>query len=53
MIDLFAAPPNVIELPDDDEEVPLETMGRRGRASSRRTTVSQEPQSTSAPETVV
>ena len=48
-----ATPHDVIELPEDDEEAPLKTTGRRGRASSRRMPVGPEPQSTSAPETVV
>ena len=51
--DFFAAPPNVIELPDDNEEVPLKNTGRRGRASGRRTVISQEPQSTLASGAVV
>ena len=48
-----AAPRDVIELPDDEEEVPLKERRRRGRASSGRTTEGQVPQSTSTPETVV
>ena len=47
------APRDVIELPDDNEEVPLKDTGRRGSASSRRTATGQGPQSTSAPEMVV
>ena len=48
-----AAPRDIIELPNDEEEVLLKTMGRKGRASSRRTAVSQEPKSTLALEAVV
>ena len=48
-----AALRDVIELPNDEEEMPLKDTGRRGRASSRRALVGQEPQSTSALETVV
>ena len=36
MVDSFAAPQHVIELPDDDEDVPLRPMGRRGRSSGRK-----------------
>nr|XP_020157845.2 uncharacterized protein LOC109743178 [Aegilops tauschii subsp. strangulata] len=36
------APPNVIDLPDDDEDVPLRPMGRR----SRKTSTGKAPQST-------
>ena len=31
---LFAAAPNVIDLPDDEEDVPLTPMGRRSRKTS-------------------
>ena len=46
-------PRDVIELPDDEEEVPLKYTRRKGRASSGRTAEGQVPQSTSAPATVV
>ncbi|XP_037462270.1 vegetative cell wall protein gp1-like [Triticum dicoccoides] len=42
-----AAPPNVIDLPDDDEDVPQKTMGRKGRILSRRAPASKNY--TSAP----
>ena len=45
---LFAAPPNVIDLPDDDEDVPLRPMGRR----SRKTSTGKTPQSTPVTDTV-
>ena len=48
-----AAPRDVIELPDDEEEVPLKERRRRGRASSGRTTEGQVPQSTLVHEMVV
>ena len=48
-----AAPLDVIELPGDDEEVPMRERSRRGEASSGRTTEGQVPQSTSVPEMVV
>ena len=46
---LFAAPPNVIDLPDDDEDVPLRPQGRRNRKAS----AGKMPQSTSATETAI
>ncbi|XBH63269.1 hypothetical protein VPH35_117289 [Triticum aestivum] len=48
-----AAPPNVIELPNDDEDVPQKPMGRRGRASDRRSPASKTSQSTPATEPVI
>jgi len=39
--DLFAAPPNVIELPDDDEDVPLRP--RRNKKTSASKTSQSEP----------
>ena len=49
----FAAPPNVIELPDDDEDVPLRPTGRRSRTLSRKISTSKMPQSTPVTEPVV
>ena len=46
---LFAAPPNVIDLPDDDEDVPLRPMGRR----SRKTSTGKAPQSTPVTQPVI
>ena len=37
--DFFAAPPNIIELPDDDEDVPLRPR-RNKKASTRKTSLS-------------
>nr|XP_020153410.1 nucleolar and coiled-body phosphoprotein 1-like [Aegilops tauschii subsp. strangulata] len=48
-----AAPPNVIELPDDDEDVPLRPTGRRSRTSGRKASTSKTPQSTPATEPVI
>ena len=53
MAESFASPPNAIDLPDDDEDMPQKTTGRKGRTSSRRVPASKVPQSTSAPETVI
>ena len=36
MVDSFAMPQHVIELPDDDEDAPLRPMGRRGRNLGRK-----------------
>ena len=52
-VESFAAPQNVIELPDDDEDVPQKTTGRKGRTSGRRAPASKVPQSTSVPEPVI
>ena len=46
---LFAAPPHVIDLPDDDEDVPLRSQGRRNRKAS----AGKTPQSASATETAI
>ena len=46
---LFAAPPNVFDLPDDDEDMPLRPMGRR----SRKTSIGKVPQSTPVTEPVI
>nr|XP_020197179.1 rab11 family-interacting protein 4B-like [Aegilops tauschii subsp. strangulata] len=43
------APPNVIDLPDDDEDVPLRPMGRR----SRKISTGKVPQSTPVTEPVI
>ena len=48
-----AAPRDVIELPDDEEEVPLRERRMRGRASSGKAPEGQVPQSIVVPETVV
>lgn len=48
-----AAPPNVIELPDDDEDVPQRPIGRRGGTSSRKAPASKTSQSTPATEPVI
>lgn len=48
-----AAPRDIIELPDDEEEVPLRERRRRGRASSGKTPEGQVPQSTPVLKTVV
>ena len=40
-LNLFAAPPNLIDLPDDDKDVPLRPIGRR----SRKTSAGKAPQS--------
>ena len=53
MVAFCVAPRDVIELPHDNEEAPQKNTGRTSRASSRRTPVGQESQSTSTPETVV
>ena len=53
MIDSFAAQPNVIELPDDDEDVPLRPMGRGSRTSGRKASTNKTPQSTPAAEPVI
>ena len=52
---VFAAPTNVIQLPDDDdaEEVPQRITGRRGRTLSRRVPSSKVSHSTPALEPVV
>ena len=51
---LFAAAPrDVIELPDDEEEVPLRERRRRGRASSGKAPEGQVLQSAPVLETVV
>ena len=52
-VESFAAPQNVIELPDDDEDVPQKTTGRKGRTSSRRVPTRKAPYSTSVPELVI
>ena len=46
---LFAAPPHVIDLPDDDEDVPLRSLGRRNRKAS----AGKTPQCASATETAI
>ena len=46
---LFAAPSHVIDLPDDDEDVPLRSQGRRNRKAS----AGKTPKSASATETVI
>ena len=46
---LFAAPPNVIVLLDDDEDVPLRSQGRRNRKAS----AGKTPQSASATITAI
>nr|XP_045088079.1 uncharacterized protein LOC123495830 [Aegilops tauschii subsp. strangulata] len=48
-----AAPPNVIELPDDDEDVPLRPMGRGSRTSGRKASTNKTPQSTPTTEPVI
>ena len=48
-----AAPRDIIELPDDEEEVPLRERRRRGRESSGKAPEGQVPQSTPVLETVV
>nr|XP_020170366.1 uncharacterized protein LOC109755900 [Aegilops tauschii subsp. strangulata] len=48
-----AAPQNVIELPDDDEDVPQKPTGRRGRTSGRRAPASKTPQSTPGTEPAI
>ena len=53
MVDSFAAPQHVIELPDDDEEAPLRPMGRRGRSLGRKAPTGKITQTTSVPEPVV
>ena len=52
---LIVAPPNVIELPDDDdhEDVPRKNTGRRGRTSSKKEPASKVSHSTSALEPIV
>ena len=45
----FAAPPHVIDLPDDDEDVPLRYQGRRNRKAS----AGKTPLSASATETAI
>ena len=52
-IDSFAAPPNVIELPDDDKDVPLRPTGRRSRTLTRKTSTSKTPQSMPVTEPVI
>ena len=49
MTELFAAPPNVITLPDDDEDVPLRPLGRR----NRKTSTGKMPQSTPVTDPVI
>ena len=46
---LFLAPPHVIDLPNDDEDVPLRSQGRRNRKAS----AGKTPQSASATETAI
>ena len=46
---LFAAPPNVIDLPDDDEDMPVRSQGRRNRKAS----AGKTPQSVLATETAI
>ena len=47
---VFAAPTNIIQLPDDDDEdVPLKNTGRRGRTFSRRVPGARMPRSSSEP----
>jgi hypothetical protein len=48
-IDSFAAPPHVIDLPDDDEDVSLRSQGGRNRKVS----AGKTPQSASATETAI
>ena len=47
--DLFAAPPNIIDLPDDEEEEPPRPLGRR----SKKTSTSKTPQSTPVAKPVI
>ena len=53
MVESWAAPQDVLELPDDNEDVPQKTTGRKGKTSSRRVPTSKVPQSTPAPEPVI
>ena len=41
--DLFTAPLNVIDLPDDDEDEPQRTLGRRNRKTSAGKTLQSTP----------
>lgn len=52
-VDSFAASQNVIELPDDDEDVPQKPTGRRSRTLGRRVPASKTPQTTPALEPVI
>ena len=47
--DLFTAPPNIIDLPDDDEDEPQRPLGRR----NRKTFAGKTPQSTPVAEPVI
>ena len=55
MVECFAVPPNVIELPDDDdhEVEPQKNTGRRSRTLSKKVPASRVSHSTSASEPVV
>jgi hypothetical protein len=53
VVDSFAAPQNVIELPDDDEDAPQALVGRRGRTSGKKAPASKTPQSTPAAEPAI
>nr|XP_020168418.1 serine/arginine repetitive matrix protein 1-like [Aegilops tauschii subsp. strangulata] len=47
------APPNVIELPDDDEDAPLKHTEGRSRTLSKNASTNKTPQSTPATEPVI
>ena len=49
MTDLFTAPLNVIDLPDDDEDEPQSPLGRR----DRKTSAGKTPQSMPVAEPVI
>ena len=46
----LSAPPNVIDLPDDDEEMSQQPLERRSRTSGRKAPAGKKSQTTSVPE---
>ena len=53
MVDSFAALQNVIELPDNDDDMPQKPTGRRGRTSGRRVPANKTLQTTPVLEPVI